>query len=116
MPIVALSYHVHPEGEVTVSAAIGDAQTGGHSIFLDQTPVPAPSDPAVGPLPLGPGADLVGRLLTVSSVAIDIQPAHDHVSVVTTLTGGFPDPMQVPQTADAPTHGAVSFLTLINFV
>ena len=119
MPVVALSYHVKPDEVVTVTAAIGDAQTGGHSVFLDQTEVPprpgAPPD-VFGPVALGRGAELVGRLLTISSVAVDIQPAHDHVSTLTTLTGGFPDPMPVPQVTDAPTNGAVSFLTLVTFV
>jgi hypothetical protein len=115
MPSVALSYHVDPASTVTVRAQIGDAQGGGHAIFLDQQLV-AQGELDTGVVTLGPGAGLVGRLLTVSSVAVDIQPAHDHVSARTTLTGGFPDPMPVPQVTDAPTNGAVSFLTLVTFV
>ena len=120
MPIVALSYHVMPDALVTVSARIGDAQAGGHSVFLDQTQVlpdvPSPDPADTGVITLGVGADLVGRQLTVSSVAVDIHPMHDHVSVLTTLTGGHPDPMPVPQAADAPVNGAVPFLTLVTFV
>ena len=115
MPTVALAYHVNPGSPVTVRAQIGDAQGGGHGIFLDQALV-AQAELDTGAVALGAGVDLVGRLLTVSSVAVDIQGAHDHVSVLTTLTGGVPDPMPIPQVADAPTNGAVSFLTLITFV
>ena len=115
MPIVSLSYHVKLDDVITVAAGIGDAQGGGHSIFLG-TALVAQGELEVGPVELGRGGDLVGRIVVVSSVAVDIQPVHDHVSALVTLTGGHPDPMPIPQAADAPPNGAVSFLTIVTLV
>jgi hypothetical protein len=114
MPTVALSYHVQATADVDVSAEIGDAQGGGHSIFLGNNLVTQGERTASATL--GLGQSLIGKVLTVSSVAVDIAPTHDHVSVLIELTGGVPDPMPVPQAADAPANGSVNFLTIVTFV
>jgi hypothetical protein len=114
MPTVTQFYHVVAGRDVTVDAAIGDGQAGGHAVFLDRTLVEQGPDHVNKNL--GDGDKLAGRVLVVSSVAVDVRPETDHVSVGVTLDGGVPSPMQIDQAADAPTNGTVSFLTVITFL
>lgn len=114
MPTVTLQYHVQAGVDITLDAIIGDGQAGGHAAFLGTVPVAqAPQQIHAN---LGDGADLVGRVLVVSSVAVDIQPVSDHVSVVVQLEGGHPSPLPIVQGADATPGGSVSFLTVVTFV
>ena len=114
MPSVSQQYHVIDDADVGVVARIGDAQAGGHSFFLGNTLIGQGS--IMLAVSLGKGRDLRGSVLLVASVAVDVQPTHDHVSVQVALSGGAPDPAIVSQGADAAPNGAVSFLTVISFV
>lgn len=114
MPSVFQHYHVVAGQDVEVRAGIGDAQAGGHAVFLGTT-MCAQGEIEVH-TSLGAGQDLVGRRLVVSSAAVDVQPGHDHVSVQVVLTGGVPAQLPIVQAADVPTNGAVSFLTIVEFV
>lgn len=111
---VAISYHVRDDADVTVRARIGDGQAGGHSIFVGPDLVTQGEIEVAANL--GSGQGLKGRVLVVSSVAVDVMPSTDHVSVEVTLTGGHPDPMPVVQAADVQPSGAESFITIVSFV
>jgi hypothetical protein len=114
MPSVLQRYHVLPGRDVTVRVQIGDAQAGGHAVFLGQEMI-AQRDESIE-ANLGSSDSLAGKRLVVSSVAVDIQPMHDHVSVLVELSGGMPDPFPIVLAADAASGGAVSFLTIIDFI
>jgi hypothetical protein len=114
MPTVTQFYHVISGQRVQLEATIGDGQAGGHAVFLGAARI-AQGEFHVD-ADLGDGADLARRVLVVSSIAVDVLPETDHVSVRVVLTGGAPSRMQIDQAADAPANGALSFLTVITFV
>jgi hypothetical protein len=114
VPTVTQVYHVLPGAPVSLDVQIGDAQAGGHGVFLAGQ-LKAQGELVLKDVALGTGETLVGKVLVVSSVAVDIQPAHDHVSVQAVLRGGFPSPHTIVQAADAEPNGNVGFLTVVTF-
>jgi hypothetical protein len=115
MPTVTHLYHVISGQRVVVDAHIGDAQGGGHAVFLG-TELRAQGELSLTGVDLGAAEDVAGQVLVVSSTAVDVRSETDHVSVEVVLNGGVPSPMPITQAADAPPSGTVNFLTVVTFV
>ena len=113
MPTLTATYAVLDGQPVHLTVSVGDAQAGGSTAFLGKRQV------ASGPdidLDLGTGDAIRGQTLVVDTLAVDVQPATDHVSARVALSGGTPAQLPLAQGTTAPTHGAVSFLTVVRFV
>jgi hypothetical protein len=115
MPTVAQDYHVLPHEIVTVDATIGDGQAGGHSMFLGDNLI-AEGAMELRNVVLGVGSAIANKVLVVSSTAVDVQAAHDNVSVEVVLRGGVPAVQPIEQTTMVEPGGTESFLTVITFV
>jgi hypothetical protein len=74
--------------DVFLSVTIGEGQQGRSSILLDDKEVLRTSPP-IGRFLVGAGMDLVGRTLTIRTVANDVVAATNRLSVTYRLTGGL---------------------------
>jgi hypothetical protein len=115
MPTVTQDYFVRLHEIVTLDATIGDGQGGGHSVFLGENLI-AQGAMELRDVAVGMGSDIVNKVLVVSSTAVDVQTAHDRVSVEVVLRGGIPGVLPIAQTTDVDPGGNETFLTVITFV
>ena len=115
MPTVAQDYRVLPHETVTLDAMIGDGQGGGHSVFLGEELI-AQGASELRNVTVGVGSAIANKVLVVASTAVDVQSAHDNVSVEVVLRGGVPSVQPIEQTTMVEPGGNESFLTVITFV
>lgn len=73
--------------DVFLSVTIGEGQQGRSSLLLDDKQVLRASPP-IGRFLVGAGADLIGRTLTIRTVANDVVAATNRLSVTYRLSGG----------------------------
>ncbi len=89
-------------GIVMLNIIVGEGQAGASVVWLDNQVI-AKGD--LGPVTLGPGAILTGRVLGIRTIALDINPMTNRTAVTYILTGGATE-LDVTLTKDAPQDGA----------
>ncbi len=110
-PIIRREIYRVADRRVSVTAQVGAAQDGHITMLLDDEEIaecPAP----VGPIDLGPGMRLVGRLLTVDSFITDVSPHTDAVRLTVRLEGG-PEPCVIPLEDQVDTPGGTLNLRVL---
>jgi hypothetical protein len=84
-------------GIVILNIIVGEGQVGTSVVWLDNQVI-AKGD--LGPVTLGPGAILTGRVLGIRTLALDINPMTNRTAVTYILTGGATE-LDVTLTQDA---------------
>ena len=72
-------------GIVMLNIIVGEGQVGASVVWLDDQVI-AKGD--LGPVTLGPGPILTGRVLGIRTIALDINPMTNRTAVTYVLTGG----------------------------
>ena len=98
---------------IRLSVAVGDRQYGSSMVFLEDEPK---ANGDVEELPLGNGASLVGKTVTVYTVVTDVRGKSDEVSVTWILTGGPKRSVVTRDGAAARNFGSRMFKGVFNFV
>ena len=112
MPTRVDDLEVHEGHDVFLTVLIGEGQLGFTTALLGEEKKTARRD--VRRLPLGPAAELRGRVLVVSTTVTDIQKEHDRTSVTVVLGNGGEH--EFPQSEAAHPSGVVNYLNVITFV
>lgn len=114
MPTTTTEYRVADAEAVLLDVWIGDAQAGGSVAYLGTRRVAAGR--TIRDRELGPGEELRGRVLVVSTTVVDVQPSHDRTSVTVRLRGGTPAELPIVQSSSAAPGGAVNYLTVVRML
>lgn len=83
MPVTVKSYVA--QGALSLEVIVGQAQLGHITAFLNDTKLVETWN-RLPVFPLGKATDLKGKVLTISTLVLDIQPATDLTNVFAQLT------------------------------
>lgn len=84
-PIAVHEEYAIGPGQIRLSVFVGDRQYGTSMVFVDDELL---ANGAIEEVPLGTGADLKDRKVTVYTVVTDIRDKKNEISVAWLLTGG----------------------------